>query len=439
MEKQHSQLCYYTLRMIGSSAHHADGDLLQTTDSILNIGESADCEIRYDRQVGADYYATILRNDDGEGWRMVRRTDGMDITVDGYGDIGYVYELSDGDVLHFANHTMGLRFRVRRTDHQLPTGTVIAHVAHRLSMLYTLLSILSVAIIGIIGWLYVENRQAGVRYRDVRPLSESIFTIRVDSVQWLSYIDGKDSLIAPTKTFEGSNPVGTAFLTTDGRLVTARHCIEYWMVRRVALDTHVMNMAEDDIVRWAVLTETARMEGQDCSLRVFCSVYAQDNEQQPVFRFSSTDDSVHIHRAHDEIILLADFTGDYYWRTIQPYFQNHKMLLDDVAWVDVPVKGNIPLATASQMNELAQGDGIALMGFPDADNGNRRLSFAQGKLYQEIHPDECLLMDINVNHGFSGCPVFARTHDGVVAVGVMSRADSISSGTYKWAVPITEI
>lgn len=439
MKKQHSPLRYYTLRMRGSSAYHADGDLLQTTDNILHIGESADCEIRYDQQIGADYYATILRNDDGEGWRIVRRTDGIDIVVDGYGDIGYVYELKDGDVLHFADHAMALRFRIRQTNRQLPLGTVIGHSSRHLSLLYALLGILSVVIMGVIGWLYVENVQAGVRYRDVKPLSESIYNIKVDSVQWITVMNGKDSLLAPTKTFEGTNPVGTAFLTTDGKLITARHCIEYWMAQHVALDTQVMKLPEDDIVRWAVLTETARMEGLNYSLRVFCSVYAQGNEQKPIFHFSSTDDSVHIHRVHDELIQLADFTDDYYWRTIQPYFQNHKMLLGDIAWVEVSMTGNIKLATPSQMEELAQGDGIALIGYPEADDGNRRLSFAQGKLYQKIHSDECLLMDINVNHGFSGCPVFAKTRDGVVAVGVMSRADSISSGTYKWAVPITEI
>jgi hypothetical protein len=48
-----------------------------------------------------------------------------------------------------------------------------------------------------------------------------------------------------------------------------------------------------------------------------------------------------------------------------------------------------------------------------------------------------LVFESNINHGFSGAPVFAKIGKEILAVGVVSRVDSVSSGLYKWAVPVT--
>ena len=40
---------YYSLRLLGSNAFHSKDDVLKTTNQVLNIGETADCEIRYEQ------------------------------------------------------------------------------------------------------------------------------------------------------------------------------------------------------------------------------------------------------------------------------------------------------------------------------------------------------------------------------------------------------
>ena len=52
---------------------------------------------------------------------------------------------------------------------------------------------------------------------------------------------------------------------------------------------------------------------------------------------------------------------------------------------------------------------------------------------------ENLFFESNINHGYSGGPVLVKTSGGIAAVGVVSRVDSVSSGLFKWAVPVTEI
>ena len=53
--------------------------------------------------------------------------------------------------------------------------------------------------------------------------------------------------------------------------------------------------------------------------------------------------------------------------------------------------------------------------------------------------NENLFFESNINHGFSGGPVLMKSGSDVVAVGVVSRVDSVSNGLYKLAVPISEL
>ena len=60
---------YYSIRFIEGNSFHSKNDVLNTSDKVLNIGEYADCPIRYKASGGyePEYYATIIKNEDGEG------------------------------------------------------------------------------------------------------------------------------------------------------------------------------------------------------------------------------------------------------------------------------------------------------------------------------------------------------------------------------------
>ena len=442
-KKKHDKKQYYSLRMIGHSPYYSDGDLLKTSDKVLYIGETVDCDVRYPQdneslKESSRYYAAIIRNDDGDSWRIVRRSDSIDITIDGYGELGYVYELRDGDLIRFGNQEMCLRFRVHHDSHYIQSGTIIEKHPRHLSLLYGFLAVLTIVICGVIAWMYVERKNAGVTYNDVKSLQESVLLLKVDSVQWVSSKDGGDSLVAPTKAFNGDNPVGTAFLTTDGKLVTARHCIEYWLAQHVDLDIDVTALKDDDIIKWAIMTES--QEQAELQLRVYCSVYAKDQTTTPVFTFCSTDDSVHINRTHDALLDIGIFDEySYSWRTIQSYYENREMELGDIAYVDVNKNGGIALLPKEHFKDLVQSRDVAFLGYPVSERSDREITFVQGKLSRAVEMDETILVEGNINHGFSGSPVLFKTAEGICAIGVVSRVDSVSNGIFKWAVPVTEI
>ena len=239
---------------------------------------------------------------------------------------------------------------------------------------------------------------------------------------------------------------GTAFLTSDSKLITARHCIEYWIGEDIDLTTKVKSLADDNIVKWAILSEKfmQERESEDVSqlLRVFFSVYEEQMPDEPVLSFSSTDENVHINRYHDGILQLADFSDDYYWRSVRPYFSDLEMELGDIVYIDVDMAGSIVMADSVAIAGLNQSSDVAVLGYPNNSSG-KKATFAMGSVKENradtlhrVNPD--IQFDANITHGFSGGPVFIRANNKIVVAGVVSKIDT-DNGIYKKAVPVTEI
>ncbi len=98
------------------------------------------------------------------------------------------------------------------------------------------------------------------------------------------------------------------------------------------------------------------------------------------------------------------------------------------------------MATKEQMESIKNGTKLMICGYPMTGIGDKRMTFTEGTIRRNaLTESENLFFESNINHGFSGGPVLMKAGSDVVAIGVVSRVDSISSGLYKWAVPITEI
>ena len=79
-------------------------------------------------------------------------------------------------------------------------------------------------------------------------------------------------------------------------------------------------------------------------------------------------------------------------------------------------------------------------GYPLTGIGDNNFTSTGGVMRRKTKAKtENLFFESNINHGYSGGPVLVKTSSGIVAVGVVSRVDSVSSGLFKWAVPVTEI
>ena len=431
MKTNHQHLA---LRCKGSNAFHQNGQTIERRERIVNIGETPDCDVRYEaHEWEPEYYASIVRNDDGHSWRLVRRSQHVDVSIAGKGPVGYACQLADGDLIQFGQQPMALSFHLSSpTPHPSPLTSPLSIV---------------IALLGVVAAVSLALnliRQHDITEQEVLPLEESICLVQVDSVCQVLLTPDTELVVRPTKVLEGDAPTGTAFLTTDCRLVTARHCVEYWLGERFDLTTRMASLAEDDIRRWAIETETFNQDHADASdsimqLRSYFSIYNFLGEKK--YSFASTDSRVHIHKEHDGLFLLADFSHEYYWRSIRPYFANKKMALGDILWIDsVAESGKVQLATAAQMETIKRGTRLMVCGYPMTGTGDRQVMFASGSIKRDaVANQENLFFEAGINHGFSGGPVLMRSGSNIVAVGVVSCVDSVSSGLFKWAVPVTEV
>lgn len=425
---------YISLKFKGGNAYHQNGKHLKLTERIINIGETADCDVRYETDCQQpEYYASIIKNEDGRSWRIVKRSQYIDISIAGKGLIGYAHSLCDGDLIQIEGMEMALSFHTHYDDRY-------QEEEQQNRWQWAVAGLLGLAgVIAVV--LGLGNRQESINVADTEPLEESIYLVKVDSVRRLTVIDGKVNIVPPTKTLEGEAPTGTAFLTTDGKLVTARHCVEYWIGTHLDLTTKVSDLEKDDIVRWAIETETFNYHhpGDSAMLQVFFSIY--DFTGSKKWAFDTCDKKVHINTEKDGIFMLADFSEEYYWRTVKPYFTDRQMELGDILWIDsLAEEGKVALANQSQMEKVKSGTKLMICGYPKTGIGDKRMISTEGTIRRLASANtENLFFESNINHGFSGGPILMKDGDDVIAIGIVSRVDSISSGLYKWAVPVTEI
>lgn len=442
---------YYSIRFTEGNVFHAKDDVLKTSEEVLNIGEYPDCPIRYETSEGyePEYYATIIKNEDGEGWRIVKRSQFIDVEIAGNGGFGFVHQLKDGDIISFGDGKMSLQFNMHQERDYSDSGIKIVHQSNH-KLLYAIVALVCVVAAGV-GFLFYDRWNQTDLHQDVKVYSSSVYIIMADSVQLVKVYEGKEEQIGETKdlAYSGEREVGTAFLTTEGKLVTARHCIEFWLNRKINRITHVEGLDDDDIVKWAIKASTYmyfREEQNDTvmALKTYCSVYFPDSLDRPLFVFHSLEPRVHINRVHDIISTIPDYSGNYYWRSIIPRSNSNdrEAGLGDIAYIDVGEKGTIVLADSMRLSNIAEGTDIVFLGFPQNGIGDRALMYEDGHITREVAKGaihQNLYVKGEINPGFSGGPVMARIGKEIMAVGVTSRVDSISNGVYKWVVPITEI
>lgn len=430
-EKKH----YISLSFKGGNVYHQNGKQLKLAERIVTIGETADCDVRYETDgLQPEYYASIIQNEDEKSWRIVKRSPYVDIQIVGKGTIGFAHTLNDGDIIQISSQPMSLTFH----EHYDDRFDVDEQQRLWPWAIAGLLSLIALVALG----FSIGNEQDSISTKDVEPLEGSVCLLKVDSVRQILITNDKEELLYPTKILGSKAPTGTAFLTTDGQLITARHCVEYWIGANLELTTKVAELKEDDIVRWAIETETFNQIHEIDSvmqLRVFFSIY--DFMGNKKYSFESTDRQVHINTDKDGVFLLADFNKEYYWRSVRPYFTDRQMALGDILWIDnIPEKGKIHLAGAKELEHVKNGTKLMICGYPTTGIGDKRMSFTEGTIrFRTSATNENLFFESNINHGFSGGPVLMKSGSTIVAVGVVSRVDSISSGLFKWAVPVSEV
>lgn len=441
---------YYRLKIISSSQRDRIGDFFLNGLRPLNIGQTGSCEVKlpdtddYEPSV----LATILPGEDGKSWYIVRRCDDFSVMVNGE-EVAIARTLHNDDTITITcgNQEEKLKFEVFENGEYNPTnGTLfIKHSPRSRKALAAGMAAMFVIII--ISQILLSSREDDIRHSDLSRLSESVYTITVDSVYLLcdTTINGVREMKVIDAVELTDVASGTAFLTDSGLFVTARHCVEPWIN-----DEEWDGVAADDKmspeVRLATFAETENRYAlrQKYILKSHCIISQGQNRQH----FYSTD--FHMNKTRDMVLRLGTEHTPIYWRTIFPIAHRRDMELGDFAYIEAEgIKGNISLAGFDEIKYFSSPEvihEIAVIGYPLNDNDAlSRAVTVFGDLMSVDFDDSiksiagCMQMSASINRGNSGGPVLAKIGNDIKAIGIVSKADSRADQGMFWAVPVTEV
>lgn len=433
---------YYRLTYRTAAAGHKVGDSILCASRPLDIGQTAGCEamIACDENFEPQLCATILPFEDNEGWYIVRRSDYAEILVNGVPvDAAVALSNSTKITLGVAGMVTELRFDIHNDGVYDDISGIIYHKKKNIGFAVAAIIALSAIAITLVATL--KTPASDLRHSNLDKYATSVYSIVTDSVFLTkdTLIDGTVSEIVLEAVALDEARSATCFLTTDGYLVTARHCIEPWID-----DEHwdATSTTLPPAVRMAAIAEAAYRNGQGIKVWALCRIY----DGQQTYKLRSTDFCTNYKR---DLIIPLEFGDDtIFHRSIIPVAQRRDMELGDFAFVHQPgQKGALELATAEQLSEFDRqhNKDIALLGFPSNDNNtksNVKMAFGNSQHLEYDaagNPAGCIEMVADVNRGNSGGPVLARIGGAIRVIGIVSKSDMrASQGTF-WAVPATEI
>lgn len=390
------------------------------------IGQVEGCDLRLPNPTPYvdTLWAKIEPNVGSEGWHLVRLSEAAPITVGGT-PLGRIHYLEEGDTLQLGDE----RFRYHTAPGR-EGRTVVIYKSSRSPLLAGLVGL--AAVLGVAGWMAGRSNQLTPQM--VAEAQTSVFQLRVDSV----YRMHGDSILG--RYYYLQAPVGSAFLTTDSLLVTARHCVEPWLNLENPTEIADLYLSSDSVIRMALAAETERQTTGDSThrLRSFLTLRTERGPQV------LTSDDFRIRRDRDEVVELGDYAHTYYWRSIARRYNLEEMTLDDVATMRAPAGGRIRLADRRWIEQhLSQNYPLTFIGYPRTQDRDETVNNETGALKQGLRhlPDSSLYLlahDGRLSHGFSGGPVLAADGREYRAVGIISVLDT--KNQYRsYSVPTSEI
>ncbi len=197
--------------------------------------------------------------------------------------------------------------------------------------------------------------------------------------------------------FESISLSGTAFLTNEGLLITARHCIEPWLFESFLDDIDLMHLNHLIINGGQV----------DCNFN-FYGPGSENSFKIPYNRFRTNDrnDNTIYHQFDDGIT--------------REILKINSELCNDIAYAKVNKKGSIKIDHEGSQN-LALGQTVYSVGYPFSVGAGQRPIYSTNTVSYRGLFNECILItDSNTDSGSSGGPLFAKKGNTFVVVGVVT-------------------
>lgn len=403
------------------------------SDCVTVVGQVAGCDIQIvnHTEYEDEILAKIIPNREKDGWHIVKVTGHWPILINGV-EMNRVHYLADGDVIDFSNaHCV---FNIKDGRQAEPTIVHIHKNSKKLWVLFAAIMILCVTV----GWRIYSSGRYILADEQIAEIETSLFSTRVDSIQLLR----GDSVIESYAY--ASSPIGTAFLTTDSLIVTARHCIQPWLNKVLPYEYASIPGNTEWPIKKALFVETEnQLSGNDeYRLRAWLTLTDENDNS-----FTLTSDDFRINRDYDDIVELGTYDTPQYWRSISHRYHRTDMMLGDIAYAKSDRPGRIALASEEDIRKMLRQRRTKLyfFGHPESGIGNNSLDIRadelrmQGKELEGTREDVFMLAhDGDLTPGFSGGPAIMRSGSGFKAVGVISVTDE-RNGHLSYSVPTSEI
>ncbi len=418
------------------------GDFVQG-DRTLNIGQTALCDIRIpeNRSFEPEMLAIVLPCGDGRGWNVVKRSDFYEMRINGQ-KVELAAALNDGDELAFfcCNEKMAV-LEFKRCPDDSTDGVVYGHRRFSTAAVWAS-SVIGVAAI-LLACIALTRNNSLLRYEDFSIYENSVFQIVTDSV-FLVEARGDKEIVVEAEALDMAEK-GTCFLTDEGLLVTARHCVEPWIDDdwSVTKETDALPQA----LRLAAKAETLNRElGEELySVRSHCVVLYDDGPLE----YNSS--AFKINRSRDNIIDIGVSGNPVYIRSMIPLAGRRDMELGDFAYIETDRTGRISLASVEDMRLWENGTerDVMVMGYPLNDNRTDSINTVE-RMCQKLEWNEdgdalkgCIHIAGGITKGYSGGPVFIRLKEAgegrLKVIGLVSKYDATAQNSSFWVVPAYEV
>ena len=204
---------YYRLTYTASSNKEWLGDFILNGSKPLNIGQAAICNVQLPESAMYEpiVYASILQQEDGGEWYLVRRTDCHHVLINGV-ETSIAQVLKSGDLLSFDDGTVHAELKFETFDDgEYDASSGFVYKKHKSNKRYYMATMfLALFALGVAAYSIFFSHQKDLRHCDLNQFFQSVYHITADSVYLLCDGMTVDSIELTEVA------AGTAFLTVDG-------------------------------------------------------------------------------------------------------------------------------------------------------------------------------------------------------------------------------
>ena len=453
---------YYILEHKVSSKYHRQGEAQEIIVDTIELGRDSHCAVRFDDNFPtvSRRHASIVR--DGDNWKLVQLSKTNTTFLNGR-PVQNEWYLQNGDEIQLSVNGPKLGFIIP-SGNKATVGSI--GLTRRLSLFrqqamrpyknaLAALCALFIIVCGVGGYfLHKQGKEllansqtisrliAEAAERDsLEVIKDSIAQAKLDSVAkrrsvivrpiqpdttinrlltkvkpFVYFVKTTAYIEFNGKTEKIGSSQGTGFLLSDGRFVTARHCVQPWLYSIDfinAVITTAKKTGRGDVVAYAVID--AQSMNDRISLR--SSDFTFDDSYDRVFQTTVEDEDAWVTTPYPITFKDGSQLGE------------ERMLGNDWAYARVNKAGGIKPNVALS-SSLKAGTTVHVLGFPSGlgkSDGNIEVEPIYNKMSvsrDNLNNARCIMVTEGVAHGNSGGPIFVVNNGQLEAVAVVSRKES---------------